>query len=339
MQKHFRLMGSLFYTLFTLSALLFANQVVAQDWNRIRERAKDAIIFIETKIQNLDGTNPEQYTSTGFILSTDGYVITAAHAVPQKPDTITSYSASIRTRKSNNKYKLELIKREDDLDIALLRLPDAKNWDVLSISDSSNLRDEDRLYVLGFPLTADLSSADGRLSNRFGPGGKWQTTIPLNYGNSGGPVFNVNGQVVGIAAGGIDQAQGITYVIPSRYAANILEIAGIQITNNISPGHTRPPEDISNRISFRIDEILDIHESFTSETTRNYERIFEATPGFTIRSIDIIRNSATRVNNLRHEIIDGGKKVVIRFELSSGPQIDRYRGWLHADVIVVQERL
>jgi len=75
-----------------------------------------------------------------------------------------------------------------------------------------------RLYVLGFPGSSDLASAEGLLSSYYGPGGKWQTTLPLDYGHSGGPVFDISGRVIGIAAGGFDQAKARTFVVPSDYS-------------------------------------------------------------------------------------------------------------------------
>lgn len=194
----------------------------AQDWGGIREKVKDSLVFIETVRQARDGTNREVLTSTGFIVSRFGHVLTVAHAVPRPSDhALVEYRASVRTR-YGQKYKVHVITRDDDLDLALLMLPNAQAWQPVGIIDrSASVPEDARLYVLGFPLASDLSSAEGLLSSHFGEGGRWQTTLPLNFGNSGGPVFDVGGRVVGIAAGGFDQAQAVTYVIPADYSRAI----------------------------------------------------------------------------------------------------------------------
>jgi len=91
------------------------------------------------------------------------------------------------------------------------------------------LTEEDaRLYTLGFPAkmigqTEAMSSAEGMLSNVHGPGGLWQTTLPLNRGNSGGPVFDYSGQVVAVAVGGFDDAHLITFVRPTYQLIGLVQ--------------------------------------------------------------------------------------------------------------------
>ena len=101
---------------------------------------------------------------------------------------------------------------------ASIAFPDVKKLDVIEAGESKNVPADARLFVLGFPRLSDLASAEGLLSNHYGPKGKWQTTLPIDYGNSGGPVFDIGGRVIGIAAGGLDEARAMTYVIPFDYA-------------------------------------------------------------------------------------------------------------------------
>lgn len=191
---------------------------LAQDsWQLLRQKVKDSVIYLEVTKQNRDGTNREVFSSTGFIISDRG-ALTVAHAVPSATsDTIVHYNASVKSRHAH-KFPFEVIMRDNQLDLALLAFPDVQIWSPIEFGESAPVPEDAELYVLGFPRDSDLASAFGRLSSRFGPGGYWQTTLPLDYGNSGGPVFDIGGKVIGIAAGGRDEAKAMTFVIPADYA-------------------------------------------------------------------------------------------------------------------------
>jgi len=236
-------LGILIHSFVVTLAVLIVPHARAQDWSSIRERARESVVFIKTITRNRDGTNQETSTATGFIVSPQGYVITVAHAVPRPADdAIADYSASLGTR-YEHAYKLEFIDSDPELDLALLTLPTHRQWQALDfIEDSSAVREETKLYVLGFPKESDLSSADGRLSSRNGVRGTWQTTVPINPGNSGGPVFDESGRVVGVAAGGYDSAQGITFVIPANYTRRILSIISAEPPKRAPETTTSQPE-------------------------------------------------------------------------------------------------
>ena len=69
----------------------------------------------------------------------------------------------------------------------------------------------------GSLATSDLASGEGLLSSYYGKNGRWQTTLPLDYGDSGGPVFDISGMVAGVAVGGYDDAKAMTFVVPGDY--------------------------------------------------------------------------------------------------------------------------
>ena len=207
----------------------------AQNWVPVREKAKDSTFYLEVTQQKRDGTGRQTFTATGFVISEIGG-LTVAHAVPEpSPDTIVEYHASIGSRHAH-KFPVEVIARDPALDLAVLAFPELQTWKPVEFGESLPVPADARLYVLGFPLNADLSSADGLLRNRRGPGGRWQTTLPLNYGNSGGPVFDIGGKVIGIAAGGFDQAQLMTIVIPADYARPLRSMVRAAALKSNEPG-------------------------------------------------------------------------------------------------------
>ena len=206
---------------FVVLATLSVQQtpVHAQDWSSVRAKVQGAVIFVEVVREKRDGSNRQVLAGTGFVFDERGYAITAAHVVPRvADDERLSVKVAPRSRYAP-KTEAQVVLRVDDLDLALLQFPDiGKKWPRASFGASSKVPTDARLYVLGFPGSSDLASAEGLLSSYYGPGGKWQTTLPLDYGHSGGPVFDISGRVIGIAAGGFDQAKARTFVVPSDYS-------------------------------------------------------------------------------------------------------------------------
>lgn len=242
--------------------------VNAQNWSELRERVRGSIVHIESVRQERDGTNREPISATGFIVSCSGHVLTAAHAVPRPTaNGMAEYRASVGSRHAP-KMPLEVVTRDENLDLALLLLPKIQPWKQLEIVDrSADVPEDARLYALGFPLTSDLASVEGRLSSHFGVGGKWQTTLALNFGNSGGPVFDIAGKVVGMAVGGFDQAQGITYVIPADYLQPLRSLAPSSCSKrSVTPEAPKPAKQISQTFPFSVtvdhEEKRDVNELF-----------------------------------------------------------------------------
>jgi S1-C subfamily serine protease len=209
------------FALLTLVVPTLISVKAEGDWLEVRRKVRNSILFIEAVGQKNDGTKPADVTrSTGFVISDSGsgFGMTVAHAVPRTTsDTTVRYYASAGSRYAS-KFPVEVLRRDEDLDLAILVLPKVQNWHLVGLGRSNDVPEDTRLYVLGFPRNSDLASAEGLLSSYFGPGGKWQTTLPLDYGNSGGPVFDARGRVIAVAAGGYDEARAITFVIPIDYA-------------------------------------------------------------------------------------------------------------------------
>jgi hypothetical protein len=206
----------------------------AQDWSSIRAKVQGAVIFVEVVKEKRDGSDRQVLAGTGFVFDARGYAITAAHVVPRvADDERLSIKVAPQSRYAS-KVEAQVVVRVDDLDLALLQFPNiGRKWPVASFGASSKVPMDARLYVLGFPGSSDLASAEGLLSNNYGPGGKWQTTLPLDYGQSGGPVFDISGRVVGIAVGGFDQAKARTFVVPSDYSKMLrIVVAGLSPTED-----------------------------------------------------------------------------------------------------------
>jgi serine protease Do len=161
---------------------------------------------------------------SGFIVEASGYIITNNHVV-EEADEISV------TLPDNTKYKATLIGRDPKTDLALLKIDAEKPLPFVSFGDSDAMRVGDWVIAIGNPFGLGGSVTQGIISARqrsinAGPFDDFlQTDAPINRGNSGGPLFNTKGEVIGINSaifsptGG---SVGIGFAIPSSLAKPII---------------------------------------------------------------------------------------------------------------------
>ena len=169
---------------------------------------------------------PQEFSSqslgSGFIISTDGYVLTNDHVV-EDADEVTVRLTDQR------EFKAKVIGTDRRSDIALLKIP-AKDLPVVNIGDSSKLEVGEWVVAIGSPFGFTNSVSQGIVSakGRSLPGEDIvpfiQTDVPVNPGNSGGPLFNMSGEVIGInsqiysRSGGY---MGLSFAIPIDLAMKV----------------------------------------------------------------------------------------------------------------------
>ncbi len=161
-------------------------------------------------------------TGTGFVTGTDGYIITAAHVVDDASSiTVTFQDGTKRTAKLTGK--------DDATDVALLKVdPAGLTLHPLKLGSSASLRTGDAVAAIGDPFGYERSISTGIVSgldrtiqapNGFTVAHAIQTDAALNPGNSGGPILNAAGEVIGIAdqiaTGGSTRANaGVGFAVP-----------------------------------------------------------------------------------------------------------------------------
>ncbi len=163
---------------------------------------------------------------SGFLISADGFVITNNHVV-EGADQI---QVTLNDRRV---FDAEVVGLDEPSDIALLKL-DATDLPFVEFGDSEAVRVGDWVLAIGSPFGLEFSAAAGIVSakGRSVPGNSAynymafiQTDVAINQGNSGGPLFNLEGDVVGInsqilsSTGG---SNGISFSIPSNVAMNVV---------------------------------------------------------------------------------------------------------------------
>ena len=137
---------------------------------------------------------------TGFIVNRDGLVVTNKHVV-QGVD-----SASIRLV-SGSSYTARVAREHDTLDLAYLLIESSDQFTPIAVGDSDSVRVGESVIVIGFPITDVLGSeptvSQGIVSARR-TGGLIQTDAPVNPGNSGGPMLDLFGNVIGVVVSRIE---------------------------------------------------------------------------------------------------------------------------------------
>jgi serine protease Do len=216
-----------------LSAVAFAQDLDEQRALSLQNLYQYSILHLTVEgIPDQQGQGPEEVArGTGFIVSSNGHVITAAHlfGVPGRYRSYT-VKARLQTSTTNSFETAAVIKIDRDLDVALLKLPRpgsiSQKWYRAPIGNSRLVIDSAPVIALGFPeeLTT-LQRARGYVTDLNGPKGWLQINAVVSRGYSGGPVFNEFGEVIGIVtAGYINPA--IKYAIPINYASGLLNLTG-----------------------------------------------------------------------------------------------------------------
>jgi serine protease Do len=172
-----------------------------------------------------DGGQPFEGMGSGFIIDPEGYVVTNYHVVDHAEEIVVTLGDGTQ---------LQAVRRGVDpkTDLALLKVESDDPLPYVALGDSDDIRVGDWVIAIGNPFglggtaTTGIISARGR-DIRSGPYDDFlQIDAPINRGNSGGPLFDLNGRVVGVNTaifspnGG---SVGIGFAIPSSMAAPILE--------------------------------------------------------------------------------------------------------------------
>jgi len=167
-------------------------------------------------------SQPRQGEGSGFIVSADGYILTNAHVVADADE------VTVRTT-DRREYAAKVVGVDKRTDVAVIKI-EGKELPVVRLGDPSKLRPGEWVLAIGSPFTFENSVTAGIVSatGRSMPGEDLvpfiQTDVAVNPGNSGGPLFNLNGEVVGInsqiysRSGGY---MGLSFAIPIDVANNV----------------------------------------------------------------------------------------------------------------------
>jgi S1-C subfamily serine protease len=193
---------------------------MSRDMAKIRITQNNLIRDIKSRKADNLNLKPASFGGTGFAISGNGYIVTNYHVV-RGADSI---------HVQNNKgitYKVKPFYSDPVNDIAILKISD-KNFESLPSLPYAIKRGTsgvgESVFTLGFPKD-DIVLGDGYVSSKTGINGDtlaYQVAIPVNPGNSGGPLLDNSGNIVGIINGKENKTDGATFAVKSKYIMEAL---------------------------------------------------------------------------------------------------------------------
>jgi S1-C subfamily serine protease len=220
---------TVFSTLLTLSYLRSMDNRQATDFIKLKreiDRVKAATtqaISNAALPRNAPVVKSARYSATGFMISPNGYVVTNYHVVKEADSVyIESVQDSVYT------YRVKVIYKDPAVDLALLKIEDVRFLPLKRLPFALSTREADlaqSVYTLGYPGD-DLVYNDGSISSHRGFEGDtsaYRISIPVNPGNSGGPLLDESGNLIGVISGKNTAAEGASFAVKSKYLMKMIE--------------------------------------------------------------------------------------------------------------------
>lgn len=189
---------------------------------QVSDKVKASVVHIEVLAKQ--GEHRQKGLGSGLIITPDGKIVTNYHVI----DRATNITVSLDDK---SKYEAKVLRRDQQTDLALLKIEADRPLPAAPLADSDKVRVGEWVLAIGNPYGFDRTVSFGIVSGkgRFIPGidsevpllnDFIQTDALIDPGNSGGPLVNLNGQVVGINSVGIGRGQGFT--IPSNVVQDVI---------------------------------------------------------------------------------------------------------------------
>ena len=216
---------------FFIASLGFSGEAGAQfpSFADLAEKLTPSVVnissFSQSETENSEGNTPlSESLGSGFIIDGNGYIITNNHVVDK------AESISI-TLSDNTKTEARVIGKDPKTDLALIKIETKRPLNAVKFGDSDKIRVGDWVLAIGNPfglgssITAGIVSAKSR-DIESGPYDSFiQTDASINQGNSGGPMFNLQGEVIGISSAIFSTtgaSQGVGFAIPANLAGWVI---------------------------------------------------------------------------------------------------------------------
>ena len=210
--------------------LLGATLGNAQTAQEIARTALGSTVFLTVEDESGE---PVRYRS-GFLVH-DGEIVTNFHVV----EGATGGYANLVSQ--TTKYTLQGVVAVDrERDLVVLKIAPS-GTPVLRIGDSDTVQVGDPVYAVGNPLGLEGTFSQGVVSGvrQFDNQELFQITAPISPGSSGGPVLDVNGDVIGIAVATVQDGQNLNFAIPANYLTKLLQSSRSSKPLAVSPDDTR----------------------------------------------------------------------------------------------------
>jgi len=197
----------------TLLILILLNLGVwAQDYKVLYKSLNPSVVTLNTREVIVSGTSisAQEGLGTGVLIDSLGHIITASHVVHKADEIMVSFP-------DGQQIPAEVVSSIPAADIAMVKLKSRpKNPTVAKLGNSDNIDIGEEIFVIGAPFglehTLSIGHISGKMQREMVLGGFMvdflQTDAAINQGNSGGPIFNLDGEVVGIVSFILSQSGG-----------------------------------------------------------------------------------------------------------------------------------
>ena len=210
--------------------LAFPGGARGQNMGDLFRQVNPSVVVIRAKGSDVESSGVTRFveTGSGVLVSADGKIMTAAHVVHSMDEVVVDFLGG-------EKIPAKVISSEPAADLSLIKLqrvpPGSK---VAIVADSDTVRVGDPVMIIGAPYGLSHSMSAGWISARWPANSVYhamplaeflQTNATINTGNSGGPMFNMAGQVIGIVSHNISKSggsEGLGFVVTSNTAKKLL---------------------------------------------------------------------------------------------------------------------
>jgi hypothetical protein len=190
-------------------------------------------------IQVFNSSGMQFGTGSGFIAEDNG-VVTNYHVIRG------AYSATARLQDGSTNPIQGVMGCDPNRDVAVLKV-DNLNAKPLPLADSDKIQIGDRVVAIGSPLAIQNTISDGIISGIRS--GVLQTSTPISPGSSGGPLFNRQGEVVGITVAQMIGAQNLNFAIPINWATGYLRSSQVTTLSDLAKQNAVEQEIVDSTIS------------------------------------------------------------------------------------------
>jgi S1-C subfamily serine protease len=203
---------------------LYGYTVLRREVERIKKSQKDLTLTLNQFGRpgaGIGSPRESKFSGTGFALTSEGYLVTSYHVI-QGADSL------LIEGRDRQRYHAEPVYSDVKHDLAILRITDKKftGFGRLPYAIKSGQADlGERVFTLGYPRE-DVVFGEGALSARSGFKGDtafYQVSIPVNPGNSGGPLLDERGNLIGVVSGRQNDAQSAAFATKSSYLVRLVD--------------------------------------------------------------------------------------------------------------------
>lgn len=195
------------------SAILRQEESFSQEIKLLKSQQDDFSGVVEDSVKSVVTVRTSNSIGTGFIVNPSGYIVTNYHVVDDSEGDIEIVTYDRDT------FEAQYLGGDAERDLALLKIPGT--YDYFELADSDDLQVGKKVIAIGNPLGLSFTVTEGIISalDRAGPNGQneyIQTDVSLNPGNSGGPLIDTTGAVIGINNFKIGGAESLGFALESN---------------------------------------------------------------------------------------------------------------------------